>query len=182
MLNADWRDSNPFNDAYLSTNAAVSRLAGFWFCCCQAVYAYRGTTIIGITANEAERQRETLPRAVRRVINRIFLYYVGATFALGLSLWSKDPLLELYVNGNYSSPYVIMVERSGIPGLGYLINAIVLVACLSTANANLYETVKLSTLKNGVTFRVALYMLLPERSMPLKYSCGGTISAYPGWE
>jgi yeast amino acid transporter len=141
VLTADWRDGNGFRDDYLSTNGGISRLAGFWYCCCQAVYSYGGVTIIGITANEAERQRETLPKAVRRVIHRLFFYYVAATFALGVSLWAKDPLLDSYVNGYYSSPYVIMVRRSGVPFVTNLVNAIVLVACLSTANANLYETV-----------------------------------------
>ena len=136
----DWRNYG-FDDDYLTTNGAISRLAGFWFCCCQAVYAYGGSTIIGITANEAERQRETLPKAVRRVSERLIFYYSAATFALGLSLWSKDPLLASAVNGSYNSPYVIMVERSGIPGLPHLANAIVLLATISTANANLYETV-----------------------------------------
>ena len=138
----DWR-SYGFDDDYLSTNAAVSRLAGFWYCCCQAIYSYGGTTIIGITANEAERQREVLPQAVRRVSQRLIFYYGIATFALGLSLWSKDPLLGSLVKGTYYSPYVIMVERSGVPGLPHLVNALVLVATVSTANANLYETVML---------------------------------------
>ena len=136
----DWR-SYGFDDDYLTTNGAISRLAAFWFCCCQAVYTYGGTSIIGITANEAERQRETLPKAVRRVIYRLVLYYGSASFALGLSLWSKDPLLASTVKGSYNSPYVIMVERSGIPGFPHLINALVLLATVSTANANLYETV-----------------------------------------
>jgi amino acid permease len=141
VLIEDWRDGNGFNDDYLTTNDAVSRLAGFWFCCCQVVYSYGGMAIIGITANEAERQRETLPKAVRIVIRRLILYYVFATFALGVSLWRKDPLLGSSVNGYYSSPYYIMVQRSGVPLLGDLTNGMILVACLSTANANLYETV-----------------------------------------
>jgi yeast amino acid transporter len=141
LLSPDWRDGNGFNDQYISENGAISRLAGFWFCCCQAVYSYGGTTIIGITANEAERPRETLPKAVRRVIHRLVFYYVFATFALSVSLWAKDPILNFSVNGDYISPYVIMVQRSGVPFVKNLVNGIVLVACLSTANANLYETV-----------------------------------------
>ena len=119
-------------------------MAAFWACCCQACLAYLGSEIIGITAEEAELPRQTLPKAVRRVAKRIILYYVGAIFVLGLNVSSNDPELEWYVTnpkGSYQGPFVLMVRRAGIPGLDHALNVITIVASLSVANANLYVAV-----------------------------------------
>jgi amino acid transporter len=121
------------------------RLLGFWSCCCQACFSYVGSEIIGITANEVERPRETLPKAVRRVSKRLIFYYVGPIFILGLNLSCNDPELEWYISnpaGRHQSPFVLMVQRANIPGLDHLINALALTAALSLANANLYVTVR----------------------------------------
>jgi yeast amino acid transporter len=122
----------------------VGRLAGFWLCCCQATFAYLGAEIIGITANEVERPRESLPKAVRRVSHRLIIYYSGAIFVLGLNLWSADPVLGWYISNPgsaYQGPFVLMVQRANIPGLDNLLNAISLIAALSIANAGVYVTV-----------------------------------------
>jgi yeast amino acid transporter len=121
------------------------RLAGFWSCCCQACFSYLGAEIIGIAADEVERPRETLPKAVRRVSNRLIFYYVGTLFVLGLNLSASDPQLAWYIDnpdGSYQGPFVLMVQRANIPGLSHLLNAIALAAALSLANANLYVTVQ----------------------------------------
>jgi yeast amino acid transporter len=121
----------------------LGRLVGFWACCCQACFAYLGSEIIGITASEVERPRETLPKAVRRVSYRLIFYYVGPLFVLGLNLSPTDPQLEWYLDsGTPLSPFVLMVNRANIPGLDHLINAIALIAAITVANANLYVTVR----------------------------------------
>lgn len=98
--------------------------------------------MIGIAADETERQRETLPKAVRRVSYRVVFYYVGAVLVLGLNVSANDPILKSYVDeGGYESPYVLMVRRAGIPGLAHVINVVALIASVSVANANLYVTV-----------------------------------------
>jgi amino acid transporter len=129
--------------SFLGTGS-VGRLAGFWACCCQACFSYLGAEMLGITANEVERPRETIPKAVRRVSKRLVFYYVGTIFVLGLNLSSKDPVLSYYVNnpaGNYQGPFVLMAQRANIPGLDHLLNGIALLSTLSLANANLYVSV-----------------------------------------
>lgn len=115
---------------------------GFWAACCQATFSYLGVEIIGFAAYETEQQRETLPRAVRRVSYRIVLYYVAAIFILGLNVSTQDPVLEPQSGTeiNYS-PFVLMVQRAGISGLDHVINAVVLIASVSVANTRLYVCV-----------------------------------------
>src|SRR5271167_3569805 len=104
----DWRE-DAFRE-YILTGAA-GRLIGFWACCCQATFSYLGVELIGIAADETERQRETLPKAVRRVSYRVVIYYVGAVLALGLNISANDPVLQSYVvQGGYESPYVLIVR------------------------------------------------------------------------
>lgn len=144
MLTAsDWREDG-MKDFLVSGSSG--RLVAFWLCCCQACFAYLGSEIIGITANEVERPRQTLPKAVRRVSKRLVFYYVGTLFVLGLNLSSDDQELGWYISnpaGSYQGPFVLMVQRANIPILPSLLNAIALVAAISLANANLYVTVHL---------------------------------------
>lgn len=123
-------------------NAGLGRLIGFWSCCCKACFAYLGSEIIGITANEVERPRETLPKAVRRVSWRLIFLYVGPLFILGLNVSATDPQLKGWLqHGNFESPFVLMVRRANIPVLDNLLNAVILMSALTLANVNLYVTV-----------------------------------------
>lgn len=126
----------------VESHVGLGRLVGFWSCCCKACFAYLGSEIIGITANEAERPRETLPRAVRRVSWRLTLLYVGAIFILGVNISSTDPQLKgWFQKGNFQSPFVLMARRANIPVLDNLLNAVILMSAITLANVNLYVTV-----------------------------------------
>jgi len=99
--------------------------------------------MIGVAAHETVRQRETLPRAVRRISYRVIFYYVGAALVLGLNVSVQDPILKEHVlNGSSVSPFVIMIRRAGIRGLPSVINAAAFIAALSVANINLYMAVQ----------------------------------------
>jgi yeast amino acid transporter len=134
----DWREAG-FKK--FLTDSPSGYLAGFWACVCQAAYTYAGSDIVGITASEAESPRRTLSKAVRKVSWRLSLYYIGAAFVLGLNLSPNDPQLVWYLQSSYKSPFVLMIQRAGIPGLAHLLNAVCVIAATSVANANLYETV-----------------------------------------
>jgi len=141
----DWRQA-AFK-SYLLPGAAGKFIA-FWECSCRAAYNYTGNEIVGITADETERQRETLPKAVRRVSYRIIFYYVGSILALGLNVSADDPILTTWLSNNattqplYPGGFIIMLQRANIAVLPDVVNAVMIIAAISVANADLYVTVR----------------------------------------
>jgi len=120
-------------------------LAGFWKCCTLAVFSYTGCETVGITADEVERQRETLPRAVNRVTSRIAYLYIGALLVLGVTLSANDPILTQGIENTHTfqGGFIVMVLRANIPVLPDIINAVMIVAVVGVANADLYVAVGL---------------------------------------
>ncbi len=97
------------------------------------VFAYAGIELIGTAAGEAERAREILPRAINSVIYRIGLFYVGSVVLLALLMPS-----DAYRAG--TSPFVTFFAALGVPGIGTVMNIVVLTAALSSLNSGLYST------------------------------------------
>ncbi len=97
------------------------------------VFAYAGIELVGIAAGEAQNVEQVLPRAINSVIYRIALFYVGSVVLLVLLLpWTA------YKAG--TSPFVTFFGALGVPGIGSIMNVIVLTAALSSLNSGLYST------------------------------------------
>ena len=97
------------------------------------VFAYAGIELIGTAAGEAQDARKVLPRAINSVIYRIGLFYVGSVALLvTLMPWSA------YKAG--TSPFVTFFSALGVPGIGTIMNIVVLTAALSSLNSGLYST------------------------------------------
>ena len=97
------------------------------------VFAYSGIELIGTAAGECEDYESVLPRAINNVIWRIALFYVGAVVLLTLLLpWTA------YHAG--TSPFVTFFQTLGVPGIGTIMNIVVLTAALSSLNSGLYST------------------------------------------
>ena len=126
------------------------------------MFTFTGNEIIGITADETERQRETLPKATKRISSRIIFYYIGAIFVLGLNLSANDPMLPLRVYDDPNKPYhggfIIMLQRANIPVLPHIVNAVMIIAALSVENVDIYITVVIDYPPTD-KFRAGVYML-----------------------
>lgn len=97
------------------------------------VFAYAGIEIVGTAAGEAQNPRAVLPRAINSVIWRICLFYIGSVVLLVLLLpWTA------YRAG--TSPFVTFFGSLGVPGIGSVMNLVVLTAALSSLNSGLYST------------------------------------------
>lgn len=96
------------------------------------MFAFGGTELIGIAAGEADNPQKSIPKAVRQVMWRILIFYIGAiTVIMVLNPWN--------VVGKEGSPFVIIFEHIGIPSAGHILNFVVLTAAISVYNSGIYS-------------------------------------------
>ncbi len=104
---------------------------GVWLGTCFVVYSFIGVEIVGVTSGEASDPRRTIPRAFRRMVLLLSaIYLVTVALLLALVPWQQLGVGE--------SPFVTVLRTIGVPGAAAVMNAVVLSAALSSANANLY--------------------------------------------
>lgn len=96
------------------------------------IYSYGGTEIIGVTLAETKNPEKVVPKAVRSTLVRIISFYL-VPFLIIVSLipWNE-------VNGVPESPFVMVFKMIGIPGADHIMNAVVLLAIISSMNSGLY--------------------------------------------
>ena len=96
------------------------------------VFAYNGIEIIGITAGEMKDAEKEVPKAIRTVVVRIVVFYVGSVLLLALLLPSNA-----YKDG--VSPFVTVFEKLGIGWMGTAMTLVVATAAFSSTNSGLYS-------------------------------------------
>ncbi len=57
---------------------------------CFVIFSYIGTEVVAVTAGEAEKPDEAVPRAMRTMVFRLILFYIGAMIVLvGVVPWTE---------------------------------------------------------------------------------------------
>ncbi|GAB2671931.1 amino acid permease [Gordonia jinhuaensis] len=97
------------------------------------VFAYAAIELVGVAAGEMENAEREVPRAVNSVIFRIAVFYCGSILLLICMLPTSA-----YKSGE--SPFVTVFSRLGIGWMGSVINAVLIVAAMSSLNSGLYST------------------------------------------
>ncbi|MGL4668040.1 MAG: amino acid permease [Saezia sp.] len=122
------RVSNLWNFGLLSENG----WHGVWISLVIVMFSFGGTELIGITAGEAENPQETIPRAVKQVMWRILIFYLGAIIIMLIMVpWTQmDP---------GKSPFVLVFDALGIPYVGGILNFVILTAAISVYNSGMYS-------------------------------------------
>ncbi|PKX96358.1 putative amino acid permease [Aspergillus novofumigatus IBT 16806] len=129
-----WRDPGPFVQ-YLGIEGSLGQFLGFWKTLNNAVFAYSGIQNITIPAAETRSPRQSIPEATRRILYRIFLFYVLSIFMMGLVVPSNDPTLLRLTGTASQSPFVIAARRAGIKTAPSIINALILTSAWSAGNS-----------------------------------------------
>lgn len=95
------------------------------------LFSFFGIEVVGSTAGEAADPKVAVPKALRRALGALALFYVtGLALVVGLVPWKEIGLVE--------SPFVRVFQTVGIPAASHIMNFVVLTAALSSAVANLY--------------------------------------------
>jgi L-asparagine transporter-like permease len=113
---------------------------GFWMAMCFVIFSYIGTEVVAVTAGEAKNPDEAVPKAMRTMVFRLILFYVGAMIVLvGVVPWTRiQPGADVT-----ASPFVTVFQLMHVPGATHLMNFVVLTAALSSMNCDLYLSTRM---------------------------------------
>jgi amino acid transporter, AAT family len=113
---------------------------GVWLSLTIAITSYMGVEVIAVTAGEAERPEETIPRAMRSIVWRLILFYVLAiAITVTMVPWNQSSGSST-ISG---SPFVTAFGAAHIPFAAGIMNFVVLTAALSSVNTNLYLSTRM---------------------------------------
>jgi AAT family amino acid transporter len=114
----------------ITANFAPAGLGGIATALFVVIFAFGGTEIVSVAAAETENPRHSVGQAIRTVLWRILVFYVGSVFVIAAVLPSTSEAL--------SSPFAGVLDAARIPGAGTAITLVAVIALLSALNANLY--------------------------------------------
>jgi L-asparagine transporter-like permease len=96
------------------------------------MFSFGGTELIGITAGEADDPKKSIPQAIRQVMWRILIFYIGAlTVMMIIFPWDQV--------GMEGSPFVTIFSKLGISSAANILNFVVLTAAVSVYNSGIYS-------------------------------------------
>ncbi|MFC8303237.1 amino acid permease [Specibacter sp. NPDC057265] len=96
------------------------------------IFAYNAIELVGITAGEMKNPEREVPKAIRAVVLRILVFYVGSVSLLAMLMPSEN-----YKAGE--SPFVTVFAAMGLDWVGSAMNFVVIAAALSSCNSGLYS-------------------------------------------
>jgi GABA permease len=132
---------------------------------------YTGAEIVTIAAAESAEPQRAVARAVRSIILRVVMFYVGSVFVVvAVNAWdSKDIAV---------SPYAAVLDVLGIPAAGVVMNAIVLTAVLSCLNSALYTTSRMLFALTQRGDAPQAFTRLSHNGVPRRAILAGTVVGY----
>ncbi|PHH85858.1 hypothetical protein CDD83_11087 [Cordyceps sp. RAO-2017] len=118
---------------------AAGRFLGYWHAFVTAGFAFvTSPELIAIAAGETVAPRRNIPKAARRFVWRLAVFYGLSSLVIGIIVPADDPRL-LGASNASASPFVIGIQRVGIPVLNHIINGAILTSAWSAGNSFLYS-------------------------------------------
>jgi len=110
-------------------------VSGVWMASILALLSYVGTEVVAVTAGEAADPRRAIPAALIGALVRLALFYI---LALGV-VAALFPWTETRgTTAIFESPFVKVLQLSGVPAAAGLMNFVLISAALSSMNTNVY--------------------------------------------
>lgn len=110
-------------------------LAASWTGIVFVIASFCGLEMIAVTAGEAKDPTRTVPKALRNMIIRLTVVYIGAMVVLiGVVPWNQiQPGRDVT-----ASPFVTVFKLTGVPAAAHVMNFVVLMAAISSMNTGFY--------------------------------------------
>ncbi|KAK3300623.1 amino acid permease/ SLC12A domain-containing protein [Chaetomium fimeti] len=133
-----WNNPGAFKE-FVGTGA-TGRFTAYWTAFVGAGFSFiTSPELIGLAAGETVAPRRNIPKAARRFLARLAIFYGVSSLIIGAIVpYDDDRLLSETANAS-ASPWVIGIQRAGIGGLNHVINAAILTSAWSAGNAFLYS-------------------------------------------
>jgi AAT family amino acid transporter len=109
-------------------------LHGMWMAVIMGVLSFNGIEVIAVTSGEVPNPQVAIPRALRTMAVRLFLFYI---LALGIVV-AFVPWTETGAKVVAQSPFVRVFAHTGIAHAAGVMNFVVITAALSSMNTNVY--------------------------------------------
>lgn len=106
------------------------------FVFCSTFYA--GVESVAVAATETRNPKVAIPHAIRQVFWRIIFVYMGSALFFGATVPYNAPGLGGAGAKALQSPITIAVQNAGWQGGVHLVNAFILVTCVSAINSSIY--------------------------------------------
>lgn len=138
------------------------------------IYSYGGTEMIGVTLAEVKNPEKTIPKAVKGTLTRIISFYILPFFVIvSLIPWNQ-------VNDVPESPFVTVFNLIGIPYADHMMNAIILLAVISSMNSGLYSSSRVLYSQAADGNIPKLFAKVSKRKVPIYAIVACTSSLYIG--
>ncbi|MFI0241110.1 amino acid permease [Streptomyces sp. NPDC016845] len=120
--------SHLWSDGGFAPKGGVAILAGLL----TAMFSFQGSEIVTIAAAESEEPKKNIRKAVRAVVWRLGLFYIGSILVVVcLVPWNSAGLAE-------AGSYQAVLELMNIPGAGRIMDVVLVVAVSSCLNSAVY--------------------------------------------
>ncbi|KAI6782592.1 Proline-specific permease-like protein [Emericellopsis cladophorae] len=135
-------DPGAFNP--YQTGGSAGNFLAYWHAFASAGFAFiTSPELIATAAGETVAPRRNIPKAARRFIWRLAVFYGLGSFLIGIMVPFNHPQLlgnSADAQSNASaSPFVLGIQGVGIPVLNHIINAAILTSAWSAGNSFLYS-------------------------------------------
>ena len=137
---------------------------GVWMAMVFVIFSYIGTEVVAVTAGEAREPTKAIPKAMRSMVSRLILFYIGAIVVLlGIVPWNQiQPGADVT-----ASPFVRVFQLIGIPSAAHLVNFVVITAAASSMNCNLYLTSRTMFSLSRGGYAPAIFGRVSKRGTPI---------------
>ncbi|MCL9684339.1 amino acid permease [Legionella maioricensis] len=144
---SNWRIGDaPFHDGWFGIFSAVI-LAGF---------SFQGTELIGIAAGESKNPQKNVPKVIKLVFWRIFLFFILSLLVISFLVpyTSAQNIDQDVMMSPFTQAFAVFDHKRA----AFMMNAVILIAILSTANSGMYVASRM------------LWFLAKEKHIPSLFS------------
>ena len=142
---------------------------GGWFTLFSAFiiagYSFQGTELIAVAAGETRQPESSVPRAMKQVFWRLFIFFILTIFIMTLLV--PYTASELMNDNITTSPLIYVLREYGSAFAASFINVFILVAILSAGNTGMYASSRMLWYLAKKGHMPAIFSRVSKRGIPV---------------